>query len=286
MTLVGKILTLLILILSVVFMTLAMMTFVTHKNWKEMVTNTDPSGGKKLGLKKQLENSEVLLKNSKDEYERLKNSYALEQAARRQALAALQTAKTQLEDQVRTQQKELDEKLAALAKTVQTAKTAQERLSTLEAETVKLRKDLQLAQQDRDEWFNRSVDLTQKLNEAIFLGDRVKDRNTQLVAQIAKLREVVAVHGIDPDAPVNASKTQGKINGVILTVNDKSLVEISIGKDDGIRVENELDVYRGSSYLGRIKIVKTAPDRAVGQIDKTIQRGQMKVGDNVTSKLD
>ena len=94
------------------------------------------------------------------------------------------------------------------------------------------------------------------------------------------------MHGIDPDAPVNASKTQGKINGVILTVNDKSLVEISIGKDDGIRVENELDVYRGSSYLGRIKIVKTAPDRAVGQIDKTIQRGQMKVGDNVTSKLD
>ena len=39
MTLVGKIFTVLIFVMSIVFMSFAVMTFATHKNWKEYVTN-------------------------------------------------------------------------------------------------------------------------------------------------------------------------------------------------------------------------------------------------------
>jgi hypothetical protein len=46
-----------------------------------------------------------------------------------------------------------------------------------------------------------------------------------------------------------------------------------------------LQVYRGNQYLGQIIIRELEPDRAVGQIDKKMQRGRITKGDNVTTKL-
>ena len=55
--------------------------------------------------------------------------------------------------------------------------------------------------------------------------------------------------------------------------------------DDGLKVGHSLDVYRGNTYLGRIVIKKTNPDRAVGQVKKELQRGQIKRGDRVTTRF-
>ena len=65
----------------------------------------------------------------------------------------------------------------------------------------------------------------------------------------------------------------------------KDLIEISIGADDGRKAGHPLEVYRGNTYLGRIVIFKTGPDRAVGRIQKDLQRGQIKRGDRVTTKF-
>jgi hypothetical protein len=72
---------------------------------------------------------------------------------------------------------------------------------------------------------------------------------------------------------------------VVLEVSGKDLIEISIGADDGLKVGHALDVYRGSTYLGRIVIRKTGPDRAVGQVLRELQRGQIKRGDRVTTRF-
>ena len=76
-----------------------------------------------------------------------------------------------------------------------------------------------------------------------------------------------------------------EVDGVVLEVSDKDLLEISIGADDGLKVGHSLDVYRGNTYLGRIVIKKTNPDRAVGQVKKELQRGQIKRGDRVTTRF-
>jgi hypothetical protein len=63
------------------------------------------------------------------------------------------------------------------------------------------------------------------------------------------------------------------------------LVEVSIGADDGLKEGNTLIVYRGSRYLGRLTVLETSPDKAVAQVDRQFQQGQIQEGDRVATRL-
>jgi hypothetical protein len=90
--------------------------------------------------------------------------------------------------------------------------------------------------------------------------------------------------GVDPSAEPGPPP---KIEGVVTAVNPQGLVEISIGSDDGIREGHKLDVYRANppTYLGRIEVIKTTPDRAVGKILPELQKGAIRKGDRVATGL-
>ena len=60
---------------------------------------------------------------------------------------------------------------------------------------------------------------------------------------------------------------------------------MTIGADDGLKQGNTVEVYRGDKYLGRIEIVKTSPDRAVGRVDRRFQTGVIQEGDRVATRL-
>ena len=63
------------------------------------------------------------------------------------------------------------------------------------------------------------------------------------------------------------------------------LVEITIGSDDGLKPGHTAEIYRGDRYLGRIEILKTDPDRAVGRVDNRYQQGPIQEGDRVATRL-
>jgi hypothetical protein len=62
-------------------------------------------------------------------------------------------------------------------------------------------------------------------------------------------------------------------------------IEVSIGSDDGLKVDHTIEVWRGNTYLGKARIVQTAPDRAVAQMIRSFQRGVVQVGDRVATQL-
>jgi len=281
MTLVGKIFTVLIFIMSLVFMSFAVMVFATHQNWRDMVKSTDSS---KPGLERRLELKTAELTAAKAEHERTKQQLALEQASRRQALAALQTRLTTAEATVAQQEKELNDKIAALNQESEANKIAQNRLTALEGEVSKLRKETQLAQLDRDTQFSKVVELTDRLNQDEVKRQALEERNNQLNAQMAQMKLVMDANGLDVHSLVSNLEPIN-LNGIVLVVGDKDLIEISVGKDDGLREGHIMEVYRGDTYIGQIKIMKVAPDRAVGQINKDLKRGQVRKGDHVTTKF-
>lgn len=281
MTLVGKIFTVLIFIMSLVFMSFAVMVFATHQNWRDLVKSTDSS---KPGLERRLELKTAELTAAKAEHERTKQQLALEQASRRQALAALQTRLTTAEATVAQQEKELNDKTAALNLESEANKVAQTRLTQLEGEVATLRKETQLAQLDRDTQFSKVVELTDRLNQDEVKRQALEERSNQLNAQLAQMTMVMKAHGLDANSLVSNLEPIN-LNGIVLVVGDKDLIEISVGKDDGLREGHIMEVYRGDTYIGQIKIMKVAPDRAVGQINKDLKRGQVKKGDHVTTKF-
>jgi hypothetical protein len=283
MTLVGKIFTVLIFVMSIVFMSFAVMVFATHKNWKEFADNATPGPGQKLGLKQQFEQLEILKRQADGELAKLKDDLSGEQASRRQALAALQSQLTQALSKLAAQQAEYDRLLADNTTATQTAKDAQARLAALEAENLARREELRTVQKDLDDKFQQVVTLTDQLNQAESLKAMLDERNKEAAFQMAQMKVVMDRHGLTSTTLVD--HIPPKVDAVVLEVSDKDLVEISIGADDGIKVGHSMEIYRGNTYLGRIVIRKTTGDRAVGQLVKELQRGQIKKGDRVTTKF-
>ncbi|HET9395750.1 MAG TPA: hypothetical protein VFO36_06810 [Nitrospiraceae bacterium] len=283
MTLVGKIFTVLIFVMSIVFMTASVMVFATHKNWKLYAKNPTPGPGQKLGLEEQLTALGVLRKQAEDEVARLRTELAEEQAARKAVLAALQARLTRAETELAAKSAELDRVAADNTMLSAAASAAQTRLKDLEDENKATREQLRVVQKDLDQKFLTVVDLTDKLNQAESLRQLLDERNREAAFQMAQMKMVMDAHGLKPDTLV--SHIPPKVEGVVLAVSEKDLIEISIGADDGLKVGHSLDIYRGNTFLGRVVIRRTAPDRAVGQLIKELQRGQIKGGDRVTTKF-
>lgn len=281
MTLVGKIFTVLIFIMSLVFMSFAVMVFATHQNWRDMVKSTDSS---KPGLEQKLLNTTAVLNANKQEHERTKQQLALEQASRRQALAALQTRLYDAEKNASEMTKQFNDATAALNEAAEASKIAQVRLRDFEKEIQLLRKETQLAQLDRDMQFSKVVELTDRLNQDEVKRQALEERANQLNLQLAQMSMVMKHHGLDVNSLVSSLEPIN-LTGLVLVVGDKDLVEISVGKDDGLREGHVMEIYRGDTYIGQIKIMKVAPDRAVGQINKDLKRGQVRKGDHVTTKF-
>ena len=91
MTLVGKIFTMLIFVMSILFMAFAVMVFATHRNWKEYVTNPT------TGLQKQLDLAKQAKTDADAQMARLKEDLRNEQAARASAIGVLTARAVRLE---------------------------------------------------------------------------------------------------------------------------------------------------------------------------------------------
>ncbi|MFV1968221.1 MAG: hypothetical protein ACC628_22590 [Pirellulaceae bacterium] len=284
MTLVGKIFTLLILIMSVAFMMLAMTIFSTHRNWRDVVlADRNATAPDKSGLKVQIEDLAATNRQLRDELQRASDVLAMEQAARRYALATLQTKLEQAEQRLQQREKEFAELQAAHGTMVTTLETNEENLKAIADEIAKLRVSKRDAEQARDDKFGRVVELTDKINELEGAKKTLEEYQGALVAQLARMKLVLDRNELTEFTDV--ANIPPVVDGVVTAVGGHDLIEISIGWDDGIRQGHTLEVYRDASYLGRVVIQSTEPDRAVARVLKDYRKGIIKKGDRVATKL-
>ena len=75
------------------------------------------------------------------------------------------------------------------------------------------------------------------------------------------------------------------MQGEVLAVTANNLVEVSIGTDDGLKSGDTLEIFRGTHYLGRMRLVRLDTDRAVGEIIPKTKKGPIQKGDHVATRL-
>lgn len=276
MTLLGKIFTVLIFLISTMFLAMSLMVFATHRNWKEAVVGPN-------GLHSQLALVQARETNLQNDLQEARDELNAERAARRQALAALQSKLIDLQQQVNVKESQLGTATAENSQLVKELETAQALLADVQAEVQDLRNDLVVAMQDRDAQFTTVVSLNDQKHNAEGEARRLQERNEQLALDYAEQRQALDSAGIDPAKGFDDQPPRGLEARIDRVLNN--LVEITIGADDGLRKGHQLDVVRGQNYLGRITIEKVEPNRAVGQIDPNFQRGNIQEGDRVTTNL-
>lgn len=288
MSFVGKILVVVLVVLSVLFMALAGGVLAVHNNWR---TKHDGVAEK--------------LKSSQEEYTTaLANNTAVKQAGDKKAqdsdeIAKTATAKLTTQDgelvDLKTQVNELQQQLQS-----QTA------LATTNAKEAVFRQREALEQRAANRTLQAALDKSaadqRQLEDEKFAlqveYDNLKGTYSEVLVSNQFLVDLAKKHGLETDPRIVArmQAPPPPIEGVVKVVkkdktNRPKLVEISIGSDDGLVKGHKIDVVRlglngkDSQYMGKIQLTDVSPDHAVGIVIEAAKNGIIEVGDNVTTKL-
>ena len=283
MTLLGKILTVLIFVMSIFFMAFAVAVYATHRNWYELVNNPTASPGRPKGLIHQLRDQKAERDRLQADFEELQKKLAMERVARRQALAALESERQRLLGEVSVASERNQDLVEQVRLATTALGTAQDNLERLKNEVETLRADIRSTQLDRDTQFQNVVRKTDLLNQAESKIQILEEREKQLAAQIGRMTAVLEKHDLSEHDPV--IDIPPRLEGEIVKVGASDMVEVSLGSHDGLRKGHQLEVSRGSQYLGRVIIVESYPDRAVGEIIPELRKGNIRRGDRVFTKV-
>lgn len=273
MNLLGKIFTVLILLASVSLMIIAMFVYATHRNW-QTAYNT---------LNTKLQAATAANADAEAKYLAQISQLKSEQSAAVQDVAKLETERNVIVSQNQAIQKEVDQLRQDQAQSVALVKATEENINRLTTEVTGLRDSIRLAMQERDTMFHDTLKATSELHSTAGQLQQLEERSTQIVAQLADVTAKATEGGVDLNGEY-VPRVRGKISRT-RRVDGNQFVEITVGADDGVRKGQTIEIFRGERYLGRAKIIKADPDRAVGQIIREFQQGQIQENDDVATKL-
>jgi predicted nucleic acid-binding Zn-ribbon protein len=292
----GKILIMLNLLMSLVFMGFAVAVYSTHKNWKDVITldkAAAQAAGKPVGLQYQLAD----LKTERDALEAkflaLQKEIKQELAMRNARLQVLETERENLVKQVEQKAKEIEtvteDKKVTSAAIEALAIEAGKKTSETEA----LSTEIQQKQSEIKDLYNAVLELTDKLAKAQAALDKANGQSKVLAQSNAELQAALKRLGVENPAVASrvAAPPPGTLRGVVRAATPDGLVEVSVGSDDGLMRGHTMEVYRegatpnATKYLGRIEILSTKADVSVGKILPQYRRGNIEKDDRVATRL-
>lgn len=287
MSFVGKILIVLICVMSVVFATMAIMVYATHTNWRDVVKRPQAVGGLPKGLEGQLQDVRQERDELRAKWEAAKKDLENERIVKGNDLAKLETTVAELRQQRANLEKQNQDLKTSQGEAVAAMTKTQDTLKKLREEVDTLRTNLRDAQQQRDESFEKAVALADQVHQREIDLKRLIGEKNDLSADITRQRDLLRAYDIPAEEDPGA--VLPKVSGQVLAVVAGDSVELSIGSDDGLKKGHQLLVFRSAAgqnrYMGRIEVVDTAPDRAVAKILPQFRKGAIQDGDSVTSKF-
>jgi septal ring factor EnvC (AmiA/AmiB activator) len=271
MNLVGKIFTVLILVLSILFMGFAMMVYATHRNWRDEAKS----------LQGQLTRLQDENRQLQSDIEDHKSTLAHERAARRTALARLETQSQEKQQQFDARNEQYNELLAKQRQQTEAVLNAQRQLDQLKQQIDALQGEVRTARLDRDSQFARVRDLTDQLNQAEGVRRRLEERLQKLTEDYTQTTTVLKAFDLTKDTPVTDIPPQ--VRGEVLDVSP-DLLEVSIGSDDGLKTGHVVVISRREKFLARGTVVQVRPDRAAVRIQ--YRNAPIQEGDRVQTKVE
>jgi myosin heavy subunit len=279
MTQVGKILVLVIMAFSLIFLGISTMVFMTSKNWRQETAKKADEVNK---VKKNLADEQAKLAEAKKNLEDA-------QAAAQQATKALESRIRTVEDQNKRDLAQIEQVRKDLEVANQTAKTSLDEVEARRKETMALREQKSAVEKQANEYQLRQAELNDKIREQERMLDTATKNNASLREQVAKFTTLLQRNGLSTDiSQIKGMESPPPVTGQVMKVDPTNRrIEISIGADDGLVNGHELFLYRTkprTEYLGRAEVIAVDPDQAVVRVKgQTVQGKKIKEGDIVSS---
>lgn len=282
MTFMGRVLIVLHLVLSIVFMAFAGAVFTAQANWRDKFQKTE----------KTLADLQRKQTDLQTELDKEKSAFAEKEKDLRNQVTTLTGEKTGLlaeNTRFATDNKDL--------KTMFDAERDVAQLNTREAD--ERSKEATLQREKNSELYasrNEVIAEANALREKLFAIELRQEEFEQKYAKLLKdnglMRAFLASKQLPTDPSQMTATTQppSDVQGVVIDTrkpergNDQ-FVEITLGSDDDLRIGHKLTVYNAEKYLGVIQITNVSKDISVGKVIKRAPNTTIQRGDNVTTKL-
>jgi hypothetical protein len=281
MTFVGKILVIVIMAFSLLFLGISSVVFTTSKNW---VAATKAERDKVDDLKKKLNDAQAAAEAAKKERDDAKSSF--------DALSkGLESKISLLEEQNKQDQVQYTAASGQLAVANQNAKSSLDEVEAKRQETLLLRQQKSAVEKQANEFKLHQAELNDKIRELERQLETATKNNTDLRERVAKFSVLLREHGLSDDiSQIKGLESPPPVMGEVKRVDPTNRrLEITIGSDDGLVVGHELYLFRLSprpEYLGKVKIQAVDPDQAVVKvIGNTFQGKKIREGDIVSSTI-
>ena len=282
MTTVGKILVVLHLVLSIMFMAFAGAVFTAQNNWR--------AAEKKAAAALAAANTKV--RDMQAEFDKERADSADKISKLTDNVTKLTGEKTALTTQVATL--DLDNK--QLRKDVDQQRDLADLKST---EATERKKEADLQRGKNGELFVSREELVKNLNDTEdkrFALDvqltQVSEKYDQLLNDFKTMKSFLASKNLttDPKQMIVQTAPPPPVEGVVTEVrkaekSSRELIDISVGSDDGLVVGHKLTLFRGDKYVAEIRLTLVQADKSVGYIYTKAKNAVVNVGDTATTKL-
>lgn len=188
--LVGKIMMVLITVLSILFMSFAVAVYMTHQDWRAGVERpeTDVGPGKPLGLKFQLAEAQAKNEALTAQLESLKKQVETETLDRQQRLAKLEHTRVQRVAELARVYEAHATLLRTQEQNVADLKQVADQLEEVTAQVAKLRQEIAKTEQLRNGHFANVLVVTEQVHEQQRQLRLLEERRVQLAAQVERER--------------------------------------------------------------------------------------------------
>jgi ABC-type Na+ efflux pump permease subunit len=281
MAFVGKILVIVIMAFALLFLGISTVVFTTATNWKIETEKQRAEVQKQQGKNRDLGEK---VKAAENELSAAKKSHELAKKELDNRIAALEADTKRLDG-------ELTQSRTSLETAQQNAKSALEEAASRKAETDLLREQKSAVEKQANEYKIRQSELFDQIRILTRERDVAKKNNEDLRDRVAKFSTLLRQKGLSDDiSQVKGLESPPVVHGEVLRVDAQNKrVELSIGSDDGLVPGHELFLYRVKprpQFLGKITVISTDPDQAVGRvIGTTINGMKIQGGDLVSSTI-
>jgi hypothetical protein len=281
MTSVGKILVLLIMAFSLVFLSLSTVVFVTAKNWRDATRKEQDQVGK---LKKKVTEIQAQADASKKGLEDAKQDFE-------EKLKVLNNQVTSKDEEKQRANDELTKVRIQLVTANQAAKSSLEEVEAKRQETTLLRTQKSTVEKEANDYKLVQAELKDQIRELQRTNETASKKNADLLERAAKYSTLLRQSGLPDDITlIKGLESPPPVVGEVKRVDSTNRrIEITIGSDDGLVAGHELFLFRTKprpEYIGKISVVSVDPDQAVGKvIGNTYQGKKIKEGDVVSSTI-
>ena len=189
MNLAGKILVVIVFVMSLMFATFSIMVYASHRNWREEIVRANPIGNQDVGLKEVYNRKTVENEHLTTQRNNLEEQLLSQKAETIKALTSLETMSVALRSEFATKAEQLKTKEAQLAANTVDLHKAEAELQELTAKVNQLRGEIAAAEQQTDEQIKRSVSLNDKLATASGQLAVLQERNEQLSSDVKQAKQ-------------------------------------------------------------------------------------------------